>query len=265
MSWHAAMLASIGVAMALRAGLSRDGVFWSAMATWGFFICMIAGRRKAIYFVVVFMVIFLWRYFGRLRTAQVIALLAVVALLGGTVHQLAASEETSIYARGAATSREEIAQRLEGGVFFTFQQFGIMGAGLGSATQGVYHLLGTNNIGWQEGGLGKLAAEVGLPGLLALAVLGWIAFRLLMRLTRAGDVPGTSQFLRATLFALVAANAAGFLASAQAYTDAVLALTTGFLVGCLFASAVLDERLAAANAAAAAHQTRTTNLQPALA
>jgi hypothetical protein len=34
------------------------------------------------------------------------------------------------------------------------------------------------------------------------------------------------------------------MASAQAYTDAVLALSTGFFVGCLFATATLDERLA---------------------
>jgi hypothetical protein len=43
----------------------------------------------------------------------------------------------------------------------------------------------------------------------------------------------------------VTANIAGFIGSAQAYTDAVLGLTVGFLVGGLFASAALDERLAA--------------------
>jgi hypothetical protein len=73
-----------------------------------------------------------------------------------------------------------------------------------------------------------------------------IVGRLLLILTSIGDVPGSSQFLRAMLFALVAANIANFIASAQAYTDAVLALTAGFLVGGLFAAAALDEREAAA-------------------
>ena len=54
--------------------------------------------------------------------------------------------------------------RLEGGLSGTVEQAGIMGAGLGTATQGVYHVLredtGTT-LGWQEGGLGKLAIELG--------------------------------------------------------------------------------------------------------
>ena len=46
-----------------------------------------------------------------------------------------------------------------------------------------------------------------------------------------------------TLFALVAANVANFMASAQAYSDPVLTLMTAFFVGCLFATATLDERV----------------------
>jgi hypothetical protein len=170
------------------------------------------------------------------------------------VEHLASNERTSVYAAGAVASQEELAQRLEGGALETFRQFGLMGAGLGTATQGVYHLLGNMNVGWQEGGLGKLAVEVGLPGLIALAVIAWIVLRLLLRLTSITDVPGSSQFVRAALFGLVVANIAGFAASAQAYTDAMLALTTGFFVGCLFATAALDERLAATPPAAAAPQ-----------
>jgi hypothetical protein len=66
---------------------------------------------------------------------------------------------------------------------------------------------------------------------------------LLHRLTSVPDVVGSSQFIRVALCALVAANAASFIASAQAYSDAVLGLTFGFLIGCLFATAALDERL----------------------
>jgi hypothetical protein len=251
MAWHAAMLTCIGIAMALRAGFGRNVILWSAIASWGFLSCMIAGRRKAIYTVAVFALMFLWRYIRRLRAGQVAALIAMLGLLGGVVQYLASGEKTSVYAAGAATTRTELAHRLEGGVTETFRQFGYMGAGLGAATQGVYHLLGNNvNVGWQEGGLGKLAVEVGLPGLMAIAVIGWVVLRLLLRLTRIGDVEGSSQFIRACLFALVMANGAAFMASAQAFTDAVLALTTGFFVGCLFATAALDERLAAATKSA---------------
>jgi hypothetical protein len=250
MAWHAAMLTSIAVAMALRAGFTKRALFWAAIASWGFFNCMIAGRRKAIYIVVVFALAFLWRYMRRLSTAHVFTMIGLVLALGGVIRHLSANEQTSVYTRGALTTETELAQRLEGGAMETFRQFGLMGAGLGTATQGVHHLLGATNIGWQEGGLGKLAVEVGLPGIIGLIVISLLVSRLLLRLTSIPDVRGSSQFIRATLFALVVANIGAFMASAQAFTDAVLALTSGFLVGCLFATAALDERLVASEGAA---------------
>lgn len=243
MALHAATLTSIAIAMAMRSGLNRNAMVWGAVASWGFLNCIIAGRRKAIYAVLIFCIVFVWRYRARLRAGQVMALAVVLLAMYGVFHQIGATQQTSMYAEGATASRRELGQRLEGGAMETFRQFGLMGAGLGTATQGAHHLLGATNIGWQEGGLGKLAVEVGLPGMLALALIGWLAFRTLMRLTRIGDVPGSSQFLRATLFAMVVSSIASFMGSAQAYTDAVLGLHTGFIVGALFASAALDERL----------------------
>ena len=174
-------------------------------------------------------------------------------MLGLLFARVSSRHETSVYTEGTRTSRVEIAQRLEGGTIETFRQFGLLGAGLGTATQGVRHLLGTDlNIGWQEGGLAKLAIEVGLPGVMAILFLGWVILRLWLRLTAVGDVQGSSQFLRVILFALVVANGGSFLASAQAYSDAVLALLAGFFAGCLFATATLDEKPAATPAAVAA-------------
>lgn len=263
MAWHASMLAAIGVAMALRAGLRRQMLIWSAVAGWGFFNCMIGGRRKAIYFVLVFCMAFLWRYLRRVETAQVIASLGLLLILYAVVNQLSSDEGTSVYTRSAVATKIELGQRFEGGVMQTFREVGYMGGGLGTATQGVHHLLGSNSIGWQEGGLGKLAMEVGLPGLFVLFLMVILVGRMLMALTRIGDVPGSSQFLRVILFGLVTANIAGFIASAQAYTDAVLGLTAGFLVGGLFASAALDERLPATeNASQAIGQQEPPPLRP---
>ncbi|HKR64970.1 MAG TPA: hypothetical protein VJZ00_14650 [Thermoanaerobaculia bacterium] len=259
MAWHAATLTVIGIAMALRAGITKQTLLWSAAAGWGFFNCMIAGRRKAIYYVLVFVAVFLWRYIRRVNSGQLFAMIGVGIVIALVVRTIASGEQTSVYARAAIASQDEIASRIEGGVLETFRQFGFLGAGLGTATQGVRHLLGYDlNIGWQEGGLGKLAMEVGLPGILALVAIAAILGRLLLALTRIQDVEGSSQFLRVTMFALVAANAANFIASAQAYSDAVLALTTGFFAGCLFATAALDERLPAKQTAPAPHAQQLT-------
>jgi hypothetical protein len=51
---------------------------------------------------------------------------------------------------------------------------------------------------------------------------------------------------RAALFGIAIANVVEFMASAQAYSDAVITLLAAFFIGCLFATASLDERLAAA-------------------
>lgn len=258
MAWHAATLTAIGIAMALRYGVGRRMVMWGGVATWGFLNCMLAGRRKAVYFVVIFFLVFLWRYARRVRNAQVFALCVVLLLLYGVVRQLASGGETSVYARGALASSEEIARRLEGGAVETFRQVGFMGAGLGAATQGVHHLVNVERLGWQEGGLGKIAVEIGLPGILILIVIAFVVAGLLFRLVSIPDVEGSSQFVRVTLFGLLAANGVSFMASAQAYSDAVLALMTGFLVGCLFATAALDERLRAPASAGDAAPRLTT-------
>jgi hypothetical protein len=248
MGWHASMLTSIGIAMTARHGFGRKAWPWMGMATWGFFICMISGRRKAIYFVLAFGLAFLWRYVRRLTASQLFAVIAVTLLLAGVVRNLERDEGTSVYARGATTTRDELMSRLEGGMIGTFEQSGFLGIGLGAATQGTRHLvIGSKvRLGWQEGGLAKLAVELGLPGVLAAFLLVGVLLRKLLVLTRIGDVPGSSQFARATLFGLAMANVSTFMISAQAYTDAALALTTGFMGGCLLATAALDERFAAA-------------------
>jgi hypothetical protein len=246
MAWHAATLASIGIAMALRAGLTKQAILWSGAAGWGLYTCLIAGRRKAVYYILVFVATFLWRYLRRVQAGQLFGMIGVGIIMAFVVRTILAGEQTSVYAETAMATQEELTSRIEGGIFETFQQFGYLGAGLGTATQGVRHLLGTDlNVGWQEGGLGKLAIEVGLPGIVALiAILATLA-RILLTLTGIPDVEGSSQFVRAMLFALVIANMAFFVASAQAYSDAILALMTGFFAGCLFATARLDELLAA--------------------
>jgi hypothetical protein len=166
---------------------------------------------------------------------------------------LGRGEQSRVYTRGTRTTSAELLARLEGGTGGSIQQHGFLGAGLGAATQGVRHLTGADfDLGWQEGGFGKLVVELGVPGLLVVALLGFVMFVMMLRLTAVGDIEGTSQILRVGLFGMVVANAVNFIASAQAYSDPVLTLSSAFFLGCLFATATLDERLAATKPAAPA-------------
>lgn len=214
---------------------------------WGFLNCLISGRRKAVYMVAVFAAAFLLRYVRRLTTTQVTTFVIAGLALLMVVHKIGQNEEASVYTRGTATSTSEVLERLEGGMIETVSQFGLMGAGLGTATQGVYHVLSSSAAlkqGWQEGGLGKLTMELGLPGLAAVMLFGLAILMVMLRISGHPDVPGSSQFIRATLFGMVIANIVEFFVSAQAYSDAGLTLITAFFVGCLLATAVLDERQA---------------------
>jgi len=240
--------------MTVRARSLRSGWIWMLVSGWGFLNCLMSGRRKAIYMIAVFTASFLWRYFRRLTAAQAISfgLLAILTLFVTT--KISQNEESSVYTKSAYTTQEELWGRLEGGLGGTVEQTGIMGAGLGTATQGVYHVLGETGIatlGWQEGGLGKLAVEVGLPGLFAIALLGVAMFITMLKISAHRDVPGSSQLPRAALFGIVLANVVEFMVSAQAYSDPVLTLLTAFFIGCTFATATLDERLAEETASTA--------------
>jgi len=251
MAWHAATLTCIAIAMLIRAGISRAAGWWTLIASWGCFNTIVSGRRKAIYFVAIFAMVFVWRYFRRLKSQQVFAFVAGAIAIGFLVHQLSSNENSSVYTRAALTTQEELTSRLEGGLWDTIQQSGYLGQGLGVATQGTYHFAtpletSQGTFGWQEGGLGKLAVELGVPGLLAAALLMWRMLFMMSRITSYPDLSGTSQIARVMLFALVIANIGNFLASAQAYSDPVLTLLTAFLAGALFGTVRLDEAQAPA-------------------
>jgi len=246
MGWHAAMLTIIGIIMTIRVRSLRSAWIWMLVSGWGFLNCMMSGRRKAIYMIAVFAAVFLWRYFRRLSMAQLVAFGLVSVVMVFVISKMSQNEESSTYTQGAYTTRSEVWDRLEGGLVGTIEQSGIMGAGLGTATQGVYHVLRTDStttLGWQEGGLGKLAIELGVPGLAAAAILGLFMILTMIKISAHPDIPGSSQLLRAGLFGIIVANIVEFMVSAQAFSDPVLTLMTAFFMGCMFATAALDERL----------------------
>ena len=246
MGWHAATLVCVGILMAMSRRYLAQAWPWMVVAGWGFLNCVISGRRKAVYMVAVFAAALLWRYVRRMKIAEIITFALAGVFLALVVHQVGQNEESSVYARGTVTTQGEILGRLEGGVSGTVQQYGIMGAGLGTATQGTQHLLGGTSFSWQEGGLAKLAIELGVPGLLALFILTIILMQVLLRVSGHPDIPESSQLLRAGLFAIVMGDAVTFLASAQAYSDPLLTLFSAFTLGCLLATSQFDERARAA-------------------
>ncbi|HEX7679133.1 MAG TPA: hypothetical protein VF713_13465, partial [Thermoanaerobaculia bacterium] len=146
MGLHAAILTMIGITMSLRSrGLRRIWI-WILVSGWGFFNCLLSGRRKALYMIAVFVIAFLWRYIRRLSLAQGIAITVLSLVMVFVITKVSQDETSSAYTQGAATNQQEIYGRLEGGLQGTVEQSGIMGGGLGTATQGAYHVLSEKGI-----------------------------------------------------------------------------------------------------------------------
>jgi O-antigen ligase len=127
---------------------------------------------------------------------------------------------------------------------WAYDGYGFLGAGLGVGTQGTQHFGGGGAMaGAAEGGLGKIAVELGIPGLL---VTGWIAiltvryfWKILRFATRHSRRLGRLSF---GLFSFLVANVAGFSVATQAYGDLFILLILALTVGSLLAVPMLVER-----------------------
>src|SRR6266581_90373 len=92
MAWHAATLTIIGLIMTLRGKLLRAWP-WMIAIGWGFLSCLLSGRRKAVYMVAVFVIIFLWRYMRRLSVAQIVTFVVALSVVGLVVNKIAQDEQ----------------------------------------------------------------------------------------------------------------------------------------------------------------------------
>ena len=121
----------------------------------------------------------------------------------------------------------------------TYRQFGFWGAGLGTATQGVPHLVKLDLAIWQEDGVSRALVELGVSGfVLALAAVGFL-FRAALKAWR---MQPASPLVRGMLL-VVLANGAVFFVSHQVYSgDAPLLLLTAMWLGIALAAAEATPR-----------------------
>ena len=149
----------------------------------------VTGRRKMYVEVAVFMGVYLAvsLYFGRgaRKMAGVVFLLGAL-VFGYVTYYIPSnadrSADGSSYQAYVVRSRSvagDIGSRFEelglGPVFWAYESTGILGAGVGTGSQGAGQFGGGIN-GAAEGGLGKVMTELGLPGMVAV---GWFLVGLL--------------------------------------------------------------------------------------
>lgn len=117
-------------------------------------------------------------------------------------------------------------------------QNGVFGAGAGTGSQGAQHFGGGSDIVGTaaEGGLGKVVAELGVPG---LALLVWLTLGLARYFWAIIKDVRTSDVGRANLtfgfIALLAANGFVFVSAHQIFGDPFVLSLLGFMIGFVMA------------------------------
>lgn len=226
---------------------------------------MLTGRRKFIVQIIIFVSAYgtLLLYFG--RNASRLAMIAgLVGLLGyvGLVFSMpdekefgpttySSSQDLASYELYVARTQSvfgDVPERFTklglAPIGWAYQKFGLLGAGLGSGSQGTQHF-GLGAQGAAEGGLGKIWVELGLPGLVVLAWLGMaLAVHLWAVLKSISRQSPRLNRMALGLTSMLIANVATFAVATQVYGDFFVLLMIGSVLGALFAMPILTERAA---------------------
>lgn len=246
-AWHLAAGACMLVAVAAAARSPRTR--WLALA--GFFGLLLAvaltGRRKMLAEVVLFLVLYgflVGQYRrGGSRIAQTIMGLLFVGVLVGQLFATSGQvSELAPYLGRGATILADSTERLYA---MTISQFrwvilenGFLGSGAGTGAQGSQYFGGGVQLvgGSAEGGLGKVLAELGVPGALALLWLAVAVGRVILRIARyARQTPPSHALLLYGLVAFLPANGVVFLTAHQVYGDPFVLIVLGLMTGAILA------------------------------
>jgi hypothetical protein len=228
---------------------------------------ILTGRRKMLVEIIVFISFYLflvaWLQRGMARLAMVVLIMGAIGYIGvvGFVEpdlvrrpvnesiQLDEMNRMEGYAARGQSVFADLPGRVNQlgvqPVMNAIHYHGWLGAGLGTGSQGANDIAAAHNINRYaaEGGLGKVAMELGVPGLLMMI---WLAFALAKHLGKQLVVTAaiSPQHARVSygLVAFLVANAAAFSVATQAYSDLFILLILGWCLGFLLAMRILAER-----------------------
>lgn len=250
--WHAAT----AICMMVCLGVSKEnGIRWlglgqAALITLFLVALILTGRRKFLIEIVMFLAFygFILSYF-RYGLYKLASFLVVCGTLSGLLFYRVSTNEFSSMIEAYA-ERSESVQRETLGRFeqMTVRQFsgvvqrnGMLGAGAGLGSQGAQHFGGgAERVGFAaEGGLGKVLAELGVPGIILLAVLALALARYLWAACHV--VRGDDELAGMTygLTAFLISNAFVFATAHQIFGDVYVLLWLGLILSFLLNAPLL--------------------------
>jgi hypothetical protein len=241
MGLHAAHVVMFSAILWLQKRSGRNTA-WIIPAVWAAFCVLLSGRRKMIGIPLVFFTSYIglciWRQSRHGKRLMGLAVLGgVLAVTAGLL--LLEPEDIGEHAAYASTLFTEGPQRANevvvGSTIETLRRVGILGAGLGSGTQGRHYIKAgrlRNNQGWQEDGVSRLFLEFGGPGALLVLFAVFLSFRLSVQAIKTIPPDHSLQVLQFGLASVVVGNAASFVISHQQYSgDPVSGLMAMMMAG----------------------------------
>lgn len=246
-AWHVAMATcfTIMLFLARRRLLSH---LWGtgALALYFGVALLFTGRRKGIVEIAVFVLANLGMiaYF-RKRALKTALLLGSVCLVTAGVLAMTEIGDTlgvaGYYERGASigsADAERYRRFSTGAVWLVIRRNGWLGAGAGTASQGAQYFGGGARLVGRaaEGGLGKVVAELGVPGLVGLLLIGIATVHHLWTVAREASRGGHRRAEYAYgMIAFLCANAVLFVVAHQVFGDPLVLFMIGFALGMAFA------------------------------
>jgi len=253
-AWHAASGACVVLMLGLSEGRKDTGLFSVALVLFFVGAVMLTGRRKFLLEIVVFLPILwflLWRF--KMATGRILYLLFALALVSVVVMASGLVDSNTREAFQAPAMRgqdrtDEIIERVMNltvdAVPYIIAVNGFFGAGAGTGSGGAQYFGGGGELvgAAAEGGLGKILAEIGVPGIL---LFFWLAFRFAVQvwktLTLAAKGPPDIAQLVVGIAAFLLANAAVFANAHQVYSDPFILLLIGTCLGFVLATHRMEE------------------------
>jgi hypothetical protein len=245
--WHLA--AGLCLLLVLGVGASRR-VSWRVTVPCAAMMLpalLMTGRRKYIVLVGTFLLLW-WGLGWTLKRTRPFAatgfLLLALGLTAAAASAVDVEQSRTLalqqYASRLLWAQEQAGGRLSGLAVEALPQVlaenGVLGSGAGTGSQGTQHFReGAPVTGLSaEGGLGKVLAELGLPGLLLLAWFGLSAARCALRSLRTlRESHPTLVDAGAGVAAFLGANVLTFAVGHQVYGDPFVLCTLGILTGAL--------------------------------
>lgn len=275
-AFHAGAGACLSLTLATMVRTRRAQVLYASLVPLFLLAIVLGGRRKMLAQFALYMLTFLFflvrsrRGFSR-ATSLISSLVLVLGLI--SVPLLLSDRQNSSltpYIDRSASVFAEAADRLEsmtvGSMNTVLSITGVLGSGAGTTGQGSQYFGGAEQIiaaAPAEGGLARVVAELGLPGLLCVAWLATGILRIIRTVvSEARTMPTSQAVLIYGLVSFIPSHAVVFVTAHQVYGDPFVLLVLGALIGLAMSARRVNALAALRTARAAEVRRRSNNAAP---